>query len=198
MHTTTTSKVSQLRERLAHRNAERLGEESEEGFTLIELMVVLLILAILLAIAIPTFLGVKGGAQDRASQSNLTNALIVAKTVSANNNGSYPTAITTALNTAEPSLSFVTGTATSSPSNTVSVAVSTDNGTIVMTSLSQSGTCWVAVDDQTATNPPTGLSANMTVAKQGDYYSSYPTSTTVTCGAAALTTGLTFLSSYPT
>jgi len=105
MHTTTTSKVSQLRERLAHRNAERLGEESEEGFTLIELMVVLLILAILLAIAIPTFLGVKGGAQDRASQSNLTNALIVAKTVSANNNGSYPTAITTALNTAEPSLS---------------------------------------------------------------------------------------------
>jgi hypothetical protein len=92
----------------------------------------------------------------------------------------------------------VTGTATSSPSNTVSVAVSTDNGTIVMTSLSQSGTCWVAVDDQTATNPPTGLSANMTVAKQGDYYSSYPTSTTVTCGAAALTTGLTFLSSYPT
>jgi len=71
-------------------------------------MVVLLILAILLAIAIPTFLGVKGGAQDRASQSNLTNALIVAKTVSANNNGSYPTAITTALNTAEPSLSFVT------------------------------------------------------------------------------------------
>jgi len=49
MHTTTTSKVSQLRERLAHRNAERLGEESEEGFTLIELMVVLLILAILLA-----------------------------------------------------------------------------------------------------------------------------------------------------
>jgi len=42
-------------------------------------MVLLLIMAILLAIAIPTFLGVKGGAQDCAAQSNLTNALTSAK-----------------------------------------------------------------------------------------------------------------------
>jgi type IV pilus assembly protein PilA len=47
----------------------------ESGFTLIELMVVLLIIAILLAIAIPTFLGVSGAARDRAAQSNLTNAV---------------------------------------------------------------------------------------------------------------------------
>ena len=38
----------------------------DSGFTLIELMVVLLILAILLAIAIPTFLSVTGGANDRS------------------------------------------------------------------------------------------------------------------------------------
>src|ERR1700684_2502357 len=50
-------------------------ESAEAGFTLIELMVVLLIIAILLAIAIPTFLGVTGSANDRAAQSNLTNAL---------------------------------------------------------------------------------------------------------------------------
>ncbi len=48
---------------------------ADAGFTLIELMVVLLIIAILLAIAIPTFLGVTGSANDRAAQSNLTNAL---------------------------------------------------------------------------------------------------------------------------
>jgi type IV pilus assembly protein PilA len=48
---------------------------AEAGFTLIELMVVLLIIAILLAIAIPTFLGVSGAARDRSAQSNLTNAV---------------------------------------------------------------------------------------------------------------------------
>ncbi len=36
--------------------------DAEGGFTLIELMVVLLIIAILLAIAIPTFLGVTSSA----------------------------------------------------------------------------------------------------------------------------------------
>src|ERR1035438_6624341 len=52
---------------------------ADAGFTLIELMVVLLIIAILLAIAIPTFLGVANSAGDRASQSNLTNALTEVK-----------------------------------------------------------------------------------------------------------------------
>src|SRR5579872_159931 len=51
------------------------GEAADAGFTLIELMVVLLIIAILLPIAIPTFLGVSGSANDRSAQSNLTNAL---------------------------------------------------------------------------------------------------------------------------
>jgi type IV pilus assembly protein PilA len=46
----------------------------EEGFTLIELMVVVLIIAILIAIAIPTYLGARQRAQDRAAQSNVRNA----------------------------------------------------------------------------------------------------------------------------
>ncbi|MFM7616128.1 MAG: prepilin-type N-terminal cleavage/methylation domain-containing protein, partial [Actinomycetes bacterium] len=46
----------------------------EQGFTLIELMVVVLIIAILIAIAIPTFLGARQRAQDRAAQSSLRNA----------------------------------------------------------------------------------------------------------------------------
>src|SRR5579863_8748036 len=65
------------------------GEAADAGFTLIELMVVLLIIAILLAIAIPTFLGVTGSANDRASQSNLTNALTEAKALYQNNSQSY-------------------------------------------------------------------------------------------------------------
>ena len=68
-------------------SAEEIGEDA--GFTLIELMVVLLILAILLAIAIPTFLGVTKSANDRAAQSNLNTALVNAKSIFQNNSQSY-------------------------------------------------------------------------------------------------------------
>ncbi len=57
------------------------SRDQEEGFTLIELMVVVLIIAILIAIAIPTFLGARQRAQDRATQSDLRNGLTAEKTV---------------------------------------------------------------------------------------------------------------------
>src|SRR5680860_839660 len=53
----------------------------EDGFTLIELMVVILIIAILIAVAIPTFLGFRERAQDRAAQSELRTALTTAKAI---------------------------------------------------------------------------------------------------------------------
>ena len=59
--------------------------QSEEGFTLIELMVVVLIMGILMAIAIPTFLATQGSAHDVGAKSNATNALTNEKAYYADN-----------------------------------------------------------------------------------------------------------------
>ena len=77
---------------------------NEDGFTLIELMVVVLIIAILVAIAIPTFLGQRETAQDRAAQSNLRNALATEKTIFANTQAYTATAADLAA--VEPSIDW--------------------------------------------------------------------------------------------
>ena len=78
---------------------------SEEGFSLIELMVVVLIIGILLAIALPTFLGTRQRAQDRAAQSSLRTALAAAMTYWAEA-GDYDGFDTVAAETIEPSLDW--------------------------------------------------------------------------------------------
>lgn len=50
-------------------------DHDDEGFTLIELMVVVLIIAIVLAIAVPTFFGAQKRARDRRAQALVRNVL---------------------------------------------------------------------------------------------------------------------------
>jgi type IV pilus assembly protein PilA len=130
----------------------RKRREDDEGFTLIELMVVVLIIAILIAIAIPTFLGARQRAQDRAAQSNVRNAFTAEKTFYTDGQAYTGTAASVAA--IEPSLTYTTAAASlAATGNLVYVAASTTttaNDTVTLGALSGSGKCfWL--QDNTAT-----------------------------------------------
>jgi type IV pilus assembly protein PilA len=190
--------VSSLMKRLNERRAAEFELEgsADAGFTLIELMVVLLILAILLAIAIPTFLGVTGGANDRAAQSNLNTALTTAKAAETQNNQTY-TNITAnnatlpniSLQANEPSITF-SAAAVTTP-GPVSMYVDTAGNGIVMSSFSKSSNkCWYAVDNIA---PVVGSAANglyTATSAAGGSATGAPTAAGTYYGKSGATTGV--------
>ena len=86
---------------------ERLSEE--QGFTLIELLVVILIIGILAAIAIPSFLNQKSKAVDAAAKELAHSMQVAAETYGTDNAGSYANLSTTILNSYEATIQTASG-----------------------------------------------------------------------------------------
>lgn len=123
------------------------------GFTLVELMVVVVVIAIVLAIAIPQFVGARTRAQDGAAKHNVRSVLAVAGAYAAAN-GSWPTS--SQLSAEDSALTI-----SSTPSTGPNVAwVTPGTATFKVAVKSDSGTCWLATvtagAQPTWTNP-TGL-----------------------------------------
>ena len=64
-------------------------QDADQGFTLIELLVVMIIIGILAAIAIPTFLNQRNNGYRTAIKSDLKNAAIAAESYATDNGGDY-------------------------------------------------------------------------------------------------------------
>ena len=146
------------------RTALRRLRDEEDGFTLIELMVVVMILAILIVMGMPTFLGVRARFQDRGAQTDLRNAVLSAR-ILFTDNATFSSATSvpgTGLVSIVPNMCYVAGTAAtpSVDTGTVACASGAGNGSISVNSnvsqfmaarLSSSQTCFVILDATTGT-----------------------------------------------
>jgi prepilin-type N-terminal cleavage/methylation domain-containing protein len=120
----------------------------EDGFTLVELMVVVAILAVIILMALTTFVGVKTRAQDSAAKQTATKSLTTARIVFTDG-ATYATVDPTTLRDAEQSVDFVDAAVPSDEARKASVDVpdrTTTANTFIAAVWSDSGDCFFIRD----------------------------------------------------